>query len=124
MLDAKFGAELVELMAPGRCPCPGRPRRLHLQIAQIADPMPAQTPVQPRTRDILVEELADHGEQVVERHQQILRKATATASCAGAKVVCNRCGLWLRSCTVSRCLHLSTVGPKRAARSHVGSSLA
>jgi transposase len=29
----------------------------------------------------------------------------ATASCAGGSVVCSRSGVWLRSCTVSRCFH-------------------
>ena len=32
--------------------------------------MAAQTPVEARARDVWVEELPDHGEQVVERHQQ------------------------------------------------------
>jgi|GEM_PF-3116019 len=41
-----------------------------LQIAQIANPMPPQTPVQPRARDLRVQELAHQGEQVVDRHQQ------------------------------------------------------
>ena len=34
--------------------------------------MPPQTPVQTRTRDLRVEELPDHGEQIVERDQQRL----------------------------------------------------
>ena len=49
-----------------------RPRRYRLQIAQIAHPVPTQTAVKPRARDVRVQELADHGEQVVDRHQQRL----------------------------------------------------
>ena len=41
----------------------------------------------------------------------VLRRTTATASCAAVKVVCNRCGLWPRSCTLSRCFHLYMVCP-------------
>ena len=41
----------------------------------------------------------------------VLRRTTATASCAAVKVVCNRCGVWLRSCTLSRCFHLYMVCP-------------
>ena len=37
------------------------------------------------------------------------RKPTATACCGGVKMVCNRCGVWQRSCTVSRCFHLQAV---------------
>ena len=60
------------------------PGRLRLQIAQIAHPFaiglepmalngsPAQAAVQTGARDIRVQKLPDHGEQVVERHQQRL----------------------------------------------------
>jgi hypothetical protein len=33
----------------------------------------------------------------------VLRSAMATASCAGASVVCNRCAVWQRPSTLSRC---------------------
>ena len=39
---------------------------------QIADPVAPQTPVQPRARDLRVQELPDHRKQVVKRHQQRL----------------------------------------------------
>jgi hypothetical protein len=49
-----------------------RARLPGLQVAQIADAMPAQTAVEPRARDIRIQELAHHRQQVVERHQQRL----------------------------------------------------
>ena len=59
--------------------------------------------------------------------RNVLRRTTATASCAGVSVVCSRCGVWLRSCTESRCFHLETVCsvvPNRQASTDAGSSLA
>ncbi len=47
-----------------------RPGRLRLQIAQVAHPMAAQTTVEARARDIRIEKLPDHRQQVVDRHQQ------------------------------------------------------
>jgi hypothetical protein len=49
-----------------------RARRLGLQVAQVADAMPAQTPVETRARDIRIQELAHHRQQVVKRDQQRL----------------------------------------------------
>ena len=43
-----------------------------LQIAQIAHPMPPQTPVKPGARDLRVEKLPHHRQQVIDRHQQRL----------------------------------------------------
>jgi hypothetical protein len=57
----------------------------------------------------------------------VFRRATVTASCAGVRVVCNRCAVWLRSCTLSRLRHFQTVCseiPYRSATIHAGSSLA
>ena len=48
------------------------PGRLRLQIAQIAHPMPPQTPVEAGARDLRVEKLPDHRQQVVERDQERL----------------------------------------------------
>ncbi len=90
-----------------------------LQIAQIANPMPPQTPVKPRARDLRVEKLpqraiegaigsspmASASRSSIDTNS-VLRRTTATASCAGLSVVCSRCGVWLRSCTVSLCFHL------------------
>ena len=98
------------------------PGRFRPQIAQIAHPFaiglepmaltgsPAQTPVQSRARDIRVEELAQRaiagaiGSSPMASASRssidtssVLRKTTATASCAGVNVVCSRCGVWLRS---------------------------
>lgn len=56
-----------------------------------------------------------------------LRRATATASCAGVSVVCNRCAVWLWPLTPSRLRHFHTVCsvvPYRSARTQAGSSLA
>lgn len=47
-----------------------RPGRLGLQVAQIAHTMPAKAAVEPRARDIRVQELPHHGQQVIERDQQ------------------------------------------------------
>ncbi len=47
-------------------------RHLRLQVTEGADPMPTQASIQPGARDVRVEKLADHGEQVVERQQQTL----------------------------------------------------
>ena len=57
----------------------------------------------------------------------VLRRATATASCAGVSVVCSRCAMWLRSFTLSRLRHFHTVCsvvPYRLARTRAGASLA
>ena len=43
-----------------------------LQVTQIAHPMPPQAAVEARARDIRVQELPHHREQVVDRHQQRL----------------------------------------------------
>ena len=43
-----------------------------LQVTQIAHPMPPQAAVEARARHMLVKELADHGQQVVDGHQQRL----------------------------------------------------
>ena len=43
-----------------------------LQVTQIAHPMPPQAAVEARARHIRVQELADHGQQVVDGHQQRL----------------------------------------------------
>lgn len=37
---------------------------------------------------------------------KVLRRATPTASRARVRGDCKRCGVWLRSCTLSRCFHL------------------
>lgn len=49
-----------------------RPRRLGLKIAQVADAMPAQATVQARARDLRIQELPHHRQQIVERNQQRL----------------------------------------------------
>ena len=43
---------------------------LRLQRLQVAHPMPAQAAVEPRARDMRIEELAHHGQQVVERQKK------------------------------------------------------
>lgn len=48
------------------------PRRLGLQVTQVADTMSAKAAVEPRARDMRVQELPHHGEQVIERYQQCL----------------------------------------------------
>ena len=48
------------------------PGGFRLQIAQIAHPVPPQAAVEARARNLGVQELADHGERVVDRHQQRL----------------------------------------------------
>jgi len=45
----------------------GGPQRGRLQIAQIAHAMPTKASIQPRARDVRVQELADNGQQIVER---------------------------------------------------------
>ena len=40
------------------------------QVAQITHLMPPQTPVQPRARNLRVQELPEHRQEIVERHQQ------------------------------------------------------
>ena len=42
------------------------------QVAQIAHLMPPQTPVQPRARNLRVEELPDHRQKIVDGNQQRL----------------------------------------------------
>ncbi len=57
----------------------------------------------------------------------VFRNMTATASCAGVSVVCSRCGMWLRPCTLARCFPLQTgsaVVPNRSASDDAGSALA
>ena len=65
---------------------------LRFQRLQVAYPMPPQAAVEaPSGETCGIEELAHHGEQVIERQgERALRSATATASCAGVSVVCNR----------------------------------
>ncbi len=45
---------------------------LCLQIAQVAHVMPTQAAIQPRARDIRVQELPNHGQQIIQRHEQCL----------------------------------------------------
>ena len=45
-------------------------RGLGLEVAQVAHPVAAQAAVEPRARDVGVQELAHHREQVVQRQQQ------------------------------------------------------
>ena len=59
------GLVSLERLVPG----PGGPS---LQIAQIADAMPPQATVEAGARDLRVQELPDHSQQVVERHQERL----------------------------------------------------
>jgi len=73
---------------------------LRLQIAQVADPVPAQTTVEARARDIRIEELpqraiegaigsspmASASRSSIDT-SKVLRSTTATASCAGVNVV-------------------------------------
>ena len=47
-----------------------RPPRLDLKIAQVAHAMPTQAAVQTGARDMRVQELPHHGQEVIERHQQ------------------------------------------------------
>lgn len=53
----------------------GKLRRLRPKIPQQGYAMPAQTAIKYLARDVLVEELAHHGQQVVERQQQRLALA-------------------------------------------------
>ena len=46
------------------------PRRLDLQVTQVADAMSAKAAVEPRARDVRVQEFPHHRQQVIERHQQ------------------------------------------------------
>ena len=48
---------------------------LGFEIAQVADAMTSQAPVEARARGVRVQELADHGKQVVERYQQRLAQS-------------------------------------------------
>jgi hypothetical protein len=48
------------------------PRHLGLQVKQVAHAMPAKAAVKPRARDARVQELTNHGQQVIERYQQCL----------------------------------------------------
>jgi len=41
-----------------------------LQIAQIADPVPPKAAVKARSGDVRIQELPDHRQQIVDRHQQ------------------------------------------------------
>ncbi|CAM4420544.1 hypothetical protein PARU111607_18005 [Palleronia rufa] len=49
-----------------------RLRRLWCEVAELAHPMSPQTAIQPGARDVRVQELANDGQQVVERQQQSL----------------------------------------------------
>jgi hypothetical protein len=46
------------------------PGRFRLQIAQIAHPVATQTPVETGARDIRVQELPNHRQQVIQRNQK------------------------------------------------------
>jgi len=116
-------AGLAGLEGPMRGPrCSGRQR------AQVGHAMPPQAAVKPGARDMRVEELPHHGEQIVERQQQgPAQSDRVRLPRAGANVVCNRCGVWLRSWTPSRLRHFRTVcslTPQRSATIHAGSALA
>ena len=58
-----IGLECLEclVLRPGRC---------RLQIAQIAHAMPPQAAVETRARDLRVQDLPHHRQQVIDRHQQ------------------------------------------------------
>ena len=71
--------------------------------------MPAQAAIEAGTRDVRVQELAHNCKKIVERQEQNLRNSTAIVSCAGVSVVCSRCGVWLRSWTLSRLRHFQIV---------------
>jgi len=51
-----------------------RPEGLRLPITQIARPMPSQAAIKARARNLRVQELPDHRQQVVDQHQQRLSK--------------------------------------------------
>ncbi len=85
------------------------PWRCRQQITQIAKPMAAQTPVQTRTRDAWAEKLPERAiegtigsspmasaSRASIDTSSVLRRTTATASCADVSVVCRWCGVWLR----------------------------
>ena len=62
--------------------------------------------------------------QVQTDTSSVLRRTTVSAA---VKVVCSRCDVWLRSCTVSQCFHLymvCPVVPNRAAKADAGATLA
>ncbi len=46
------------------------PQRFRLQVLQPRHTMPSQTAIEPRARDVRVQELAHHSEKVVKRQQQ------------------------------------------------------
>ena len=62
------------------------PRRLCLQVTQVADAMPTQTAVQTRARDVRVQEFSYHRQKIIERHQQ--RLAKGDSNCHLCRVQC------------------------------------
>ena len=48
--------------------------RFRLQVAQVAHPMPSQTPVEAGARHLRVQKLPDHRQQIVDRHQKRLAR--------------------------------------------------
>ena len=63
-----------------------RLRCLALEIAQVADAVPTPTAVQPRARGIRVRNSRTTDKRSSSDTSRVLRRATATASCAGVNV--------------------------------------